>query len=218
MSLTPTKLDHVALYVSDADAVAASILAQLPFRVIEESDEFVLLGRDTDLGKLTLFHADPPREPGALCRVGIGIPAATAERTIDLGDGLELELVPSAPDGEVELVHLAILTPDPARSAKAWLTFGFQPAPKGSRDLPRVRLGHQHVELWPGDPAPTERPLLNHVGLLVDSVDDALRTAQERGEEVRRLVDAENSRAVFLAGPDGVELEYIEHKASFAYA
>ena len=218
MSIHPTKLDHVALYVGDADATAASILAQLPFRVIEESDDFILLGRDPELGKLTLFRAEQQREPGVLRRVGIGVPCAAAERTIELGDGLELQLVPSAPEGEVELAHLAILTPDPSASARAWLEFGFGPAPKGQDDVLCVRIGDQHLELWRGSPEPTTRPLLNHVGLLVDSVDGVLRTAQERGESVSRLVDAENSRAVFLRGPDGVELEYIEHKPSFAYA
>ena len=218
MSLKPTKLDHVALYVSDAEAVAARILAQLPFRIIEETEEFVLIGRDPALGKLTLFRADGPRERGILRHVGIGIPCATAERTIELGDGLELELVPSAPEGEVELAHLAIVTPDPGASARAWLEFGFAPAPKGENDVPRVRIGDQHVELWSGSPAPTQRPLLNHVGLLVESVDEALHTAEDRGEDVSKLVDAENSRALFLRGPDDVELEYIEHKPSFAYA
>jgi catechol 2,3-dioxygenase-like lactoylglutathione lyase family enzyme len=218
VNLKPTKLDHVALYVSDADAVAARILAQLPFRVIEETDEFVLVGRDPQLGKLTLFRAEAPRERGVLRRVGIGVPCTTVERSIEVGDDLALELVPGPPDGEVELRHLAVLTPDPATDARAWLEFGFEPAPKGRDGVPRVRVGDQHLELWAGSPEPTRRPLLNHVGLLVDSLDEVVRAVEERGEDVSKLVEAENSRALFLRGPDGVELEYIEHKPSFAYA
>ena len=218
MSPTPTKLDHVALSVSDADAVASSILAQLPFRVIEESDRFILLGRDPERGKLTLLRADGPRDRGVLRHVGIGIPCATAERTIDLGEGLELYLAPSAPEGEVELSNVGVFTSDPAASARAWLDVGFEPAPKGIDEVVRVRAGHQHIELWEGRPERSEHPLLNHLGLLVDSVDDVLRTAEERGKDIRRLVDAENSRAVFLSGPDGVEVEYIEHKPAFANA
>jgi len=218
VGLNPTKLDHVALYVTDADAVAARILAQLPFRIIEETDEFVLVGRDPQLGKLTLFRADPPRERGVLRRVGIDVPCTTIERSIEVGDDLALELVPGPPDGEVELGHLAVLTPDPASDARAWLEFGFEPAPKGRNGVPRVRVGTQHVELWRGSPESTTRPLLNHVGLLVESLDEVVRTAEERGEDVSKVVDAENSRALFLRGPDGVELEYIEHKPSFAYA
>jgi len=217
--VTPRKLDHVALYVADPDAVAASLLAQLPFRVIEESDEFLLVGRDPELGKLTLFRADGPRESGALRRVGIGIPCGTVERTIDLGDDLELALVPSDPDGEVELDHVALVVHDPASSAREWLEFGFAPAPKGHNGVLRVRVGPQHVELHPGSPPETHgRPLLNHLGLLVDSFDDVRREVARRDLQVNRVVDAENSRALFLSGPDGVELEYIEHKLSFALA
>jgi catechol 2,3-dioxygenase-like lactoylglutathione lyase family enzyme len=212
--VTPEKLDHVALFVPDPDAVAARLLAQLPFRVIESTDEFVLVGRGPEYGKLTLFRAPAPRDRGVLRRIGIGIPCGTVERTIDLGDGLELELVPADPEGEVDLAHVALRTPDPATSAPAWLELGFMPAPRGADGVARVRLGGSYVELHEGSTKPTERPLLNHLGLLVESIDEVER---ERFDVIR-TVDAENSRAVFVSGPDGVEVEYIEHKPSFALA
>lgn len=218
MGLRPTMLDHVALHAGDADVVAARVLAQLPFRVIEESDDFVLLGRDPKLGKLTLFHSDPGRQPGELRSIGIGIPCAEVGRSVDVGEHLVLDFVPTGVGGEVEVVHLALLTPDPAASARAWLEFGFEPAPKGWNEVRRVRVGHQYVELWEGDPGRTDRPLLNHVGLLVESLDEVRRTVENRGGDVTREVDADQSRALFLRGPDGVQLEYIEHKPSFALA
>jgi hypothetical protein len=214
----PNMLDHIALYVSDPEGTAAQILSQLPFRIIEETDEFVLIGRDPELGKLTLFHADSPREPGVVRSVGIGIPCATVERTIELDDGLRLELVPAEPDGEVEVAYLAVLTPDPPASAKAWLEYGLAPAPKGPNGVPRVRAGSQCIELHLGTPEPTRRPLLNHLGLLVESIDELRASVDSLGAEVKREVDAENSRALFLDGPDAIELEYIEHKPSFALA
>ncbi len=218
MTPQPNKLDHIALYVPDAGGVAARILSQLPFRIIEESDEFVLIGRDPELGKLTLFQADPPRRAGVVRSIGIGIPCATVERTIELGDGLRLDLVPADPEGEVEVSYLAVVTPDPASSAHDWLQFGFAPAPKSASGVPRVRLGSQHVELHAGTPDPTSRPLLNHLGLLVESLDELRAWVDSMGIAVNREVDAENSRALFLDGPDGIELEYIEHKPSFALA
>jgi catechol 2,3-dioxygenase-like lactoylglutathione lyase family enzyme len=211
-------LDHIALYVSDPEGAAARILSQLPFRIIEESEEFVLIGRDPELGKLTLFHADPPREPGVVRSVGIGIPCATVERTVDLDDGLRLELVPADPEGEVEVVHLAVLTPDPPASAKAWLEYGLAPAPKSPHGVPRVRAGSQCIELHVGTPEATTRPLLNHLGLLVESIDELRASLDSMDIAVTREVDAERSRAVFIDGPDGIELEYIEHKPSFALA
>jgi catechol 2,3-dioxygenase-like lactoylglutathione lyase family enzyme len=217
----PSKLDHVALYVSDPEGVSTRILTQLPFRVIEETDDFVLLGRDVDLGKLTLFRSEEPgpREPGALRSVGIGVPAATVERTLYLDEGrLRLELRPSDPDGEVEVSHVSLFAADPAASARGWLELGFEPATKGADGTLRVRLGAQHVELHAAAPKTTDRPLLNHLGVLVESFEDVQRAVADEGIEVNRVVEAENSRALFVTGPDGVELEYIEHKPSFALA
>ena len=54
--MRPEKLDHVALFVSDPDRVAAMVCARLPFRVLERTDEFVLVGRSPELGKITLFQ------------------------------------------------------------------------------------------------------------------------------------------------------------------
>lgn len=220
MKPVPSALDHVALYVSDPAETAARILAQLPFRVIEETDEFVLLGRDPQLGKLTLFAApeDGAREPGVLRSIGIGIPCGTVERTVELQDGLRLELLPSDPEGEVEVVCVTLGSPDPAASARGWLELGFEPAPKGRDGALRVKVGGQHLELVHGSPRETGRPLLNHLGVRVESFDDVRRAAESEQQAISRVVDAENSRALFVRGPDGVELEYIEHKPSFALA
>ena len=214
--MKPEKLDHVALYVPDPEEVAACLLSQLPFRILEQTDEFVLVGRAPELGKLTFFEAKGPREPGPLLRIGIGIPAGVEQRTLWLGDetGLELTLVPSAPDGEVDLVHVALATEDPSRTAQDWLGLGLQPAPKSDVGVCRVRLGAAFVELHRTSVAPTGKPLLNHLGLLVQSIDEVDRDRLD----VVREVDAEHSRAVFVKGPDGVEVEYIEHKPSFALA
>ena len=84
--------------------------------------------------------------------------------------------------------------------------------------MPRVRLGSEHVELHSGTPEPTSRPLLNHLGLLVESLDELRGTVESMGVAVNCEVDAENSRALFVEGPDGVEVELIEHKPSFALA
>jgi hypothetical protein len=216
----PQTLDHVALYVTEPDALAARILAQLPFRIIEETDEFVLVGREPELGKLTLFRATGSglREPGSLRSVGIGVPCATVERTLYLDEGLRLELTPSDPEGEVEVDHVTLLAPDPAASARRWLALGFEPAPKAANGALRVKIGSQHIELHPGSAPATDRPLLNHLGVLVPSFDDVRRSADEERLNVIKVVDAEHSRALFVSGPDGVELEYIEHKPSFALA
>jgi len=72
------------------------------------------------------------------------------------------------------------------------------------------------IEFVPGAPGASERPLLNHLAVLVDSADDAVAEADELGIEVESLVDAPNTYAAFLRGPDGVRIEYVEHKPSFS--
>jgi catechol 2,3-dioxygenase-like lactoylglutathione lyase family enzyme len=215
--LKPRKLDHVALWVSDPEEAARAVLARLPFRVLEEGDDFLLLGRSPDLGKLTLFEAPGPRERGALLRVGIGIPCGTERTTIELDDDLSIELVPSDPSGEVDLDHVALQVPDPGASIRDWMRLGLE-RDEIAGTVQRARLGDAVVELQHGSPHQTERPLLNHLGFLVSSIEHVRRSVAEHDLHVMREVEAENSFAVFVRGPDGVEVEYIEHKPSFALA
>lgn len=215
--MNPQRLDHLALYVADPEDVAGTLLSRLPFRVIEETDEFVLVGRSPELGKLTLFRAPGPRDRGALVNIGIGIPCATASTTLVAGEGLDLELVPSAADGEVDISHVALRVPDPVRSVRSWLALGFERAGTVG-PAERVRLGSTYLVLHPGPVEETERPLLNHLGLLVESIDETRRAVANLGFEIEKEVEGDESFALFVCGPDDVEVEYIEHKPSFALA
>jgi catechol 2,3-dioxygenase-like lactoylglutathione lyase family enzyme len=216
--MRPQRLDHVALYVSDPEQVAARLLSRLPFRVLEETDEFVLVGRAPELGKITLFEAPGPRDRGSLLRLGIGVPYAAESTTLDLDDGLGAILVPGRAEGDVDLDHIALLVSDPEASAAEWVDFGFELADSPTGAVRQVRLGDVALELHRGTPRATDRPLLNHLGLLVESAEEAERAAEDQDLDVNKVVDAENSKAVFVRGPDGVEVEFIEHKPSFALA
>src|SRR3954463_14129278 len=68
-NFAPTSLDHVALWVDEREPLAAFLCDHLGMHVIEETDDFTLVGIDAKLGKLTLFDADGPRQRGALERV-----------------------------------------------------------------------------------------------------------------------------------------------------
>jgi catechol 2,3-dioxygenase-like lactoylglutathione lyase family enzyme len=117
---------------------------------------------------------------------------------------------------ECDLDHVALLSPDPERAAAAWLPLGFAPAAPGPSGAPRVEAGGAYLELHEGSPARPEQPLLNHLAVLVDSADAWRAEAEELGVEVADIVDAPNTYAVFVVGPDGVKLEYVEHKPSFS--
>ena len=213
-------LDHVALWVADRDSIAEFATAHLGMHVIERTDRFTLVGSDARRGKLTLFAADGPREQGALEHVGLRVSDLEAARAalpdgtpevFEIGEGFFVTLVEAETDVDYDLDHVALRSPDPEAAARSYAGYGFAPA--GSS---RVEVGGAYVELHPGDPGEPERPLLNHLAVLVDSAEEYRRWAEENGVEVDDVVDAPNTYAVFLVGPDGVRIEYVEHKPSFS--
>jgi catechol 2,3-dioxygenase-like lactoylglutathione lyase family enzyme len=208
----PLTLDHVALWVADRERMTAIAVARLGQRVIEQTDRFTLLGGDARRGKLTLFDAEGRREPGALARIGLRVSSLDGrDAEIDLGEGLQIVLVETDTDSELDLDHIALRASDPAAAARGWEQLGFAPTGDG-----RLEVGGAYLELIPGDPGEPERPLLNHIGVLVDSVDEHQAEAEELGVEIDDLVDAPNTLALFVWGPDRVKLEYVEHKPSFS--
>ena len=205
-------MDHVALWVADRDRMAATAVEKLGLHVIEQTDRFTLLGADARRGKLTLFDAEGTRERGALERIGLRVSALDGrEPVVELGEGLEIVLVETETDSELDLDHVALVSTDPAAAARGWETLGFTPAGNG-----RLEVGGAYLELRRGEPGSPERPLLNHIAVLVDSVEEHQTAAEERGVEIDELVDAPNTVALFVWGPDRVKLEYVEHKPSFS--
>src|SRR5438876_11834111 len=80
--ISPLALDHVAVWTEVRDAIAGFVTAHLGMHVIERTDTFTLVGADARLGKLTLFDAEGPREPGVLERVVLSVsdPDAALDR------------------------------------------------------------------------------------------------------------------------------------------
>jgi catechol 2,3-dioxygenase-like lactoylglutathione lyase family enzyme len=208
----PLTLDHVALWVAGRDRMAETAVARLGLRVIERTDKFTLLGADARRGKLTLFDAEGPRERGALRRIGLRVSSLDGrEPVVDLGEGLEIALVEAETESELDLDHISLRAKDPEAAARGWEQIGFVLTGDG-----QLEVGGAFLELTPGDPGEPERPLLNHLGVLVDSVEAHRVEAEELAVEIDDVVDAPNTLALFVWGPDRVKLEYIEHKPSFS--
>jgi catechol 2,3-dioxygenase-like lactoylglutathione lyase family enzyme len=209
----PKSLDHVALWAADRRRMADRAVELLGVRAIEETERFTLLGgADARRGKLTIFDADGPRERGALQRIGLRVTSLEGrEPIVDLGEGLEIELVETETDAELDLDHVTLRASDVEAGAARWEELGF--ARIGDA---RLEVGGAYLDLVPGDPGRPERPLLNHLGVLVDSVEAHQAEAEELGVEIDDVVDAPNTLALFVWGPDRVKLEYIEHKPSFS--
>ena len=211
--MNPLTLDHVALWVADRERMTAAAIERVGLRVIEQTDRFTLLGGDdARRGKLTLFDAEGPREQGALERIGLRVSSLDGrDPVVDLGEGLEIVLVETETDTELDLDHVALRSSDPAGAVAGWEELGFVSIGDG-----RLEVGGAYLELVEGNPGDAQRPLLNHIGVLVDSVADHQAAAEDLGVEIDDLVDAPNTLALFVWGPDRVKLEYVEHKPSFS--
>jgi catechol 2,3-dioxygenase-like lactoylglutathione lyase family enzyme len=218
----PKTLDHVAFWVARRDPIVAYLERRLGMHVIAREENFTLMGADARRGKLTLFDADGPRGAGLFRHVGLrvsDVPAARAALpdgtpdVFDIGEGIRVTLVEASTDVEYDLDHVALWSRSPAHTAQEYQRYGFAPAGET-----RVEVGGAHVELHEGELRLTDRPLLNHLAVLVDSADEVIADAGELGIQVESVVDAANTYATFLQGPDGVRIEYVEHKPTFSLA
>jgi catechol 2,3-dioxygenase-like lactoylglutathione lyase family enzyme len=214
--MTPKTLDHVAFWLADREPIAEFVTTKLPLHVIDRQDNFTLVGADARRGKLTLFDAEGPREQGAFKHVALRVTKLPeGETEFELGEGVKLVLVEADTDSEYDLDHVALYSSDPRETAEAYERFGFDAAPPSADGHPRVEVGGAYVEFHPGEPGDPEKPLLNHLAVLVDSVEEHIAEAEEMGV-VDNVVDAANTRAVFVWGPERVRIEYVEHKPEFA--
>jgi len=226
----PLTLDHVAYWLADRDALADFAVRHLGMHVIDRTDAFTLVGADARRGKLTLFAADGPRERGAVEHVALrvrdlaqalaGLPDGLAverrregEAYFELGEGVALGLVEAETDLDY---HVALRSADPQATASEYGSLGFGAAAPGPSGCPRVEVGGAWIEFQPGEPGTPERPLLNHLAVLVESADEHLAAARDLGVEVDDVVDAPNTLAVFVWGPERVRIEYVEHKPTFS--
>jgi catechol 2,3-dioxygenase-like lactoylglutathione lyase family enzyme len=220
----PKTLDHVAFWVEDRDPIAEFVTAHLGMHVVDRTERFTLVGSDARHGKLTLFEADGPRERGAFKHVALRVSDLEAAQAalpegsgpeLDLAEGVRVHLVEAPTEVEYDLDHVALLSPDPERTAEEYVQLGFNPA-EPADGVPRVEVGGAFVEFHEGEPGDPERPLLNHLAVLVDSADEHIAEARDLGVEIDDIVDAPNTYAVFLRGPERVRIEYVEHKPTFS--
>jgi len=216
----PLTLDHVAFWVADREPISQFLTQYVGMHVIADEANFTLLGSDARRGKLTLFDADGPRERGAIGHVALRVSNLAAARALlpdgtadvfDVGEGIHLTLVEAETDVDYDLDHVALLSADPDQTARSYERYGFQPAGPA-----RVEVGGAFVEFMQGAPGEPERPLLNHLAVLVESADEVIASAGELGIEVESVVDAANTYAAFLWGPERVRIEYVEHKSTFS--
>jgi catechol 2,3-dioxygenase-like lactoylglutathione lyase family enzyme len=224
-NFAPTSLDHVALWVGERDTLATFLCDHLGMHVIEETDTFTLVGIDAKLGKLTLFDTEGPRQRGALERVVLrvndldavveSLPFAVARQgggvaAFEAPAGLPLGLI-EAEGRDFDLDHVVLSLEDPEAALICLDELGFERRSDGT-----AAVGDRYVRIARGTAADGGRPLLNHLALLVDDAHGVQDQAEDAGLEIDDVKDAKNTFAVFLRGPEGVRIEYLEHKPGFA--
>ena len=216
----PSTLDHVAFRVAARPPIAQFLERHLGMHVIDRQPSFTLMGSHARHGKITLFDAEGPRERGAFDHLALRVSDLDAARAalpdgtgdvFDVGEGIRMTLVEADTAVDYDLDHVALVTADPDETARDYESYGFRAAGPG-----RVEVGGAFVEFHPGDPGRPERPLLNHLAVLVESADEHVAAAHEQGIEIDSVVDAANTYAAFLWGPDRVRIEYVEHKPTFS--
>lgn len=202
-------LDHVALWTDARHQLADFLCERAGMHVIDKTDTFTLVGADAKKGKITLFDAEGPRERGTLGHVGLR--TRGEEEHVSAPGGLELHLVNDDAGDEWDLHHVTLRVPDAEKAAKEMLELGFE---RGDDEV-TVVAGDKVVKFEAGGDGEVDNPLLNHLALLVDSYKEHVENAKARGLEYEE-VDAANTWAVFVTGPYGIRIEYVEHKPGFA--
>lgn len=225
------KLDHVALYMKDRDKAAEFLTTHLGFHVVDRTDRYTLVGAGGKLGKLTLFDAPQGTEPspGVIERINIRVtdPASAASklpqdvevesrdgaRFFTGPEGLPLALVAGEGDfAEYDLEGLVLRSRNPESSAQDFLKMGFAPGENGTT----LQTGEYRLHLSNAAPEADGQDMLYHIGCLVDSAHDHRKEAEEQGFEIQDFVEGPNTLAVFVRGPEGVSVEYVEHKPTFS--
>jgi catechol 2,3-dioxygenase-like lactoylglutathione lyase family enzyme len=223
------RLDHIALYMGDRASAAGYLTTYLGFHVVDHTERYTLVGAGGRLGKLTLFDAPQGTtpSPGAVERITLRVahPEAAAARLpagaepsgggyIFTGpEGLPLALVRG--EGwftDYDLGGIVLRSRSPEESTRTFVEMGFALGDSATT----VNAGEYSLRLTSSAPDANGGGMLFHVGCLVDSAEDHRKEAEERGLEVQDFVNGPNTLAVFVRGPEGVSVEYVEHKSTFS--
>jgi hypothetical protein len=226
-------LDHVAIHVADRDAFADQLVTQLDVRVIERTDRFTLVGADPDFGKLTLLDPVDDRSPSpnrivSIVLAEVGDRGTPAPLVLEGGLVLtfaSLDDLGPAWDGTPRhaVVGIVLRVSDPPLAAA--LIDSAHPL-----QITQVAADHAILEVGDGPGAgritltregwdDTVRPsMIDHVGFRITDAHGWRRMFEECDVDVDRWVEAAHSRAVFVEGPEGLLLEYVELTAPLAGA
>lgn len=214
-------LDHVALAVSDRDAMAAFLCDHLGMHELHRTAESTLVAAEARAAKLALVAADGPTEPGALARLVLRVadfegalaslpaPLQADESGPDIAafdgpEGLGLALTPLAGGGiDYDLDRVVLRVSDPEEATIALAEWGF--VPRGGA----LHVADKRVSFERGDGA-AQRSLLDRIAVLVTSVDAVAAQARQRNVDIEEDPEDSSSFSIVLPGPERIRLTFVE--------
>lgn len=213
-------LDSVGFAVSDLEAMATFLCGHLGMHELDRAPGRLLVGAGDGAATLTIVSAEGPREPGALRRLVLrvadverAVAALPAETAVE-GDRLELATF-HGPEGlglgftlvagggiDYDVDHVRLRVSDPEQTRVALAGAGFVPRAEA------LHVADKYIALA-GSPAPTERPLLDHVAVRVASLEAVAEQARERGLAGDERV-AGGAFGIVLPGDEQIRIHFVE--------
>ena len=216
-------IDHLALRVTDPEAMASFLSEHCRMERGESSEGFSVLAAPGGRTKLFLFEAAEPPAPGVLERVilrvsdlegAVGrLPGHLRVERVDPqlaafegpeGLGLGFTSVFGGVDYDVDQLVLRVMDPDETTIAMAELGF----VPRGGA----LHVADKQVRLRSGMRSTGEREPLSHIGVLVESVEAVRDQALRGGLQIDDLTLAPNELGVYVRGPERIRVEYAERR------
>lgn len=217
----PLALDHVALSVADPEAMAAFLCDRLGMQRLTSNAVVTVVGAGAPAATLALVAAEGPREAGSLERLVLRVadveraiallPAGTAvdgdgfmEATFEGPEGLGLGFTFMAGGGiDNDLDHVDLLCAEREQTWAAFIQSGF--VPRG--DTPHI--ADKYIALAQSSTTATQRPLLHHIGVRVDSIAAVVAHVDAFEVEVDERAP-DGACAIVLPGPERIGLRFVE--------
>jgi len=192
--------------------------------VIDRTDRFTLLGADARRGKLTLFAAKArgiaarsSTSPSALsisARPSPSCPTGSTSSVRARARRISTSVPKVCASVSSRRRRASTTNFDPRRAALGQPRrrprpstghFGFAPAPPGAAGVPRVGVGGAFVEFHAGEPGTPDRPLLNHLAVLVESRTSTSRPPTTSASRSTRQNTSENRSSRIPTAPTNLK-------------
>lgn len=217
-------IDHLAIRALNPDELARFLCDHCGMERADSDEGFAVLGAPDARTRLFLLQAEEAPNPGVLQRVVLRVSdldAALAKlpdrldvdhtepglAVFQAPEGVELGLTSVLGGGidyEIDHFVLAVMSPDETTLALAEL--GFVPSGGG------LHVGDKHLRLESGMRSEGGNEMLDHIGVLVESIGALEGQALRGGLQFDELTLDPNKLGIYVRGPERLRVEYAEHR------